>query len=223
MLRCVGALGWAACDRLVPAPGAGRRWSLAHPGQLLRWAVVGIWRAVGPWVLDVAGWLLHRVPGLATRALGGLMLRLVRWLPSAIVRTAGYAVIGTGWMIARAATYCAAYPEYAPLIALAREEDRPRRVYALTQQWRRAAVRRCGLFAALGLLVWLGWTVAGHAWGTRAQLLILAALTLGCATVGRIVRPPLAREDARPSEPDVPENAPYPIATRIPEPKRRTA
>jgi S-DNA-T family DNA segregation ATPase FtsK/SpoIIIE len=146
------------------------------------------------------------------RGLARLLLRLARWLPVALVRLIGYAAIGAGWLVARTASYCAAYPEYAPLIRLAREEDRPRRVYALTQQWRRAALRRSGFFVAVGLLAWLGWAVAVDAWGTRAQVLIAAAVVIVCATVGRIVRPPREQEDLPPSDPDVPENAPYPIA-----------
>jgi S-DNA-T family DNA segregation ATPase FtsK/SpoIIIE len=181
-------------------------------GRLARQGLARLWRAMEPHLRDAAGWLVHRAPGLLARALGRILLRLARWLPLALVRLAGYGAIGAGWLVTRTATYCAAYPEYAPLIALAREEDRPRRVYALTQQWRRAALRRTGFFLAVGLLAWLGWTLAVHTWGTPAQVLMLATLVLACATVGRIVRPPRARDDAPVPDPDVPENAPYPIA-----------
>lgn len=112
--------------------------------RVLRWAAARLWRAIAPCGRDVAGWLLYRAPGLLARAAGRALLRLARWLPAALVRFVGYAVIGAGWVVAHTAAYCAAYPEYAPLITLAREEDRPRRVYALTVQWRRAALRRSG-------------------------------------------------------------------------------
>ncbi|HEX5403154.1 MAG TPA: hypothetical protein VFX16_12710 [Pseudonocardiaceae bacterium] len=213
-VRCAAVARWAEprvtawCHRLVRAV----RWSLAPLGRLLRWAAVQVWRVAGPLVQDGVGWLLHRAPRLLAVAAGRLLVQLARWLPAAVVRLAGYAAVGAGWLVTRTAIYCAAYPEYAPLIALAHKEDRPRRVYTLTQQWRRAALRRCSFVVALGLLAWLGWTAAGHAWGTRAHLLMLAALTLGCATVGRTVRPRRTREDSPISEPDIPENAPYPVA-----------
>jgi S-DNA-T family DNA segregation ATPase FtsK/SpoIIIE len=181
-------------------------------GRVARRVAARLWRWVEPYLRDAAGWLVYRAPGLLARALGRLLLRLARWLPLALARLLGYGAIGAGWLVTRTATYCAAYPEYAPLIQLAREEDRPRRVYALTQQWRRAALRRTGFFLALGLLAWLGWTLAVHTWGTRAQVVMLAALVVACATVGRIVRPPRAREDVPVPDPDVPENVPYPIA-----------
>jgi S-DNA-T family DNA segregation ATPase FtsK/SpoIIIE len=137
---------------------------------------------------------------------------LARWLPGALVRLLGYTGIGIGWCVTHLVIYCAAYPEYAPLIHLARDEDRPRRVYALTQLWRRAALRRCAFFAAVGMPGWLALRLAVDLYGARFRLLVVVLAVAGCATVGRVARPPHRPEDDPPGEPDVPENAPYPIA-----------
>lgn len=165
------------------------------------------WRRLEPSVRDTAGWLIHRAPG----ALGQLVYRLMRWLPGALVRLVGYAVIGAAWCMTHLAVYCVAYPEYAPVIKAARDEDRPRRVYSLTQQWRRSAVRRCCCVGALGTIGWLVARLSIATCGSPAAVMLVVTGLAGFAAVGRIVRP-RRPEDMPPADLDVPENAPYPIA-----------
>lgn len=192
--------------------GRALRWLAVRAGRVTRGIAVRVWRWAEPSLRDAAGWLTHTAPRLLVRLLRKGIIRLARWLPGAVIRLVGYASIGIGWCAVRLVTYCVAYPEYAPMIREAREDDWPRRAYALTQQWRRAALRRCGFFLAVGLLGWLGWSVAIEHYGTRARLVILTVAVVGFAVVGRAVRPPTHSEDTPPGEAEVPENAPYPIA-----------
>jgi DNA segregation ATPase FtsK/SpoIIIE, S-DNA-T family len=128
------------------------------------------------------------------------------------MRLIGSAATGAGWCVVRLVTYCLAYPEYAPMIREARDADRPRRAHVMTRAWRRAALHRCGFFLALTLVCWWGWTVAADRWGVLAKVVITTAGVVVLAVIGGIVRPRAARPDNPTAEPEVPENAPYPIA-----------
>lgn len=190
-----------------------RRWFarcglLKTSGTLKAVGAILVWRWLEPPLRDVVGWLVHRAPGLAAR----ILWQAARRLPGVLVRVIGYAGVGAAWCVTRLAVYCAAYPEYAPVIRAAREDDRPRRVYALTQQWRRSAVRRCGGITALGIVGWLVARLAVARYGSPVVVVLVAAGLATCAVVGRIVRPPRGRDEALAAQQDVPENAPYPIA-----------
>jgi S-DNA-T family DNA segregation ATPase FtsK/SpoIIIE len=186
-------------------------WVTVRVSRVLRWMAVRVWRWAEPSLRDAAGWLVHTAPRLFARWAGRMLARFLGWAPGALLRMLGWAGIGAGWLVARVVIYCATYPEYAAMIREARELDKPRRVHALQMKWRRAAGRRTGLFVVLGLLGWLGWTLAVDRFGLRAEVMIMSAGVIMLAILGRAVKPAKERDPDAPEEP-VDENAPYPIA-----------
>jgi S-DNA-T family DNA segregation ATPase FtsK/SpoIIIE len=108
--------------------------------------------------------------------------------------------------------YGIAYRDYGGIVADAVESYRPRREHALRQQWRRAAARRTVTVLVLCLLGWFGMITLIHRYGPRAELVLLVGAVGVLAGIGRAVRPPKQRPELVPGEPEIPENAPYPIS-----------
>jgi S-DNA-T family DNA segregation ATPase FtsK/SpoIIIE len=188
------------------------RWVAVRTSRAARWTARKLWGWAGPWIQDAAGWLVHRAPGLLAHLLGRLLVRFARWAPPALARTLGWALVGFGFVLRHTAVYCIAYRDYGGIVADAVESYRPRREYALRRQWRRAAARRTLTVLVLCLLGWFGIATLIHHYGVRAELVLIIGALGVLAGIGRAVRPPKQRPEPVPGEPEIPDNAPYPIA-----------
>ncbi len=215
----------AARDATRRALHAVRRWALAatltgrwcwvhlacpagrSTGALARRGGVWCWRHAEPYIRDAMGWLVHTAPGLVSR----LLLRLLRWMPVALLRVGRHAAVGLGWLLARLVRYCLAYPEYAAIVREARETDRPRRARVAIVAWRRAATRRSLTTLVLALAGWWGLRWLNHTHSTLAVVAVLAVGVGVLAGIGRAVRPlPEPEPGQQPDQPG-PQD-PYPIA-----------
>jgi S-DNA-T family DNA segregation ATPase FtsK/SpoIIIE len=168
------------------------------------------WTVVEPYVRDASGWLVHTAPRLAVRALGRLLVRVVRLGLPALFRLLGLAVLGGWWLLVRLVRYVFAYPEYAPLVRELEEDGRARRALAARNAWRRAFYRRITGCAVVTLVV--GLFVAGlvDRFGARAVLGLVVVTVVIMAGVGGATRPRADRAEEAVEERG--EEEPYPIA-----------
>lgn len=190
-----GAAGWCRA-RVVVCP----------LGRMARRGALWCWRPVEPALRDGAGWLIHTAPGVT----GRLLARVLAWVPVALAGLARHAAVGAGWLAARIARYCLAWPEYAGVVREAREADKPRRARVAIVAWRRAATRRSAGLALLALATGVGLRWLDRTHGAIAVAGLAVAVVLIIAGVGRAVRPTPGPEPGAEAEPGPDE--PFPIA-----------
>ncbi|MCK2237167.1 MULTISPECIES: hypothetical protein [unclassified Crossiella] len=215
--------------RVALALGQARAWAWHTTGRVRAWrcwALLGragrclgrhvaagarwVWHRAQPPARDALGWLRHTAPPLLRRALARQARRALRRGPRVLGRLITSTVIGLVWLLGVLGRYCLAL-DFAPLVAEATRDGKPKRAKHFRDTWRKTAIRRTLLLGVLAALVWWGATRLLARFGNPAEVgLVLAAVAV-CAFIGTRVRP------GAPGPEDAPEaeagpDEPYPLA-----------